>query len=96
MPNDRTSATAAMRRADCNGDGPPPFAAAHGLAAVFSSSPLLLPPSGSYQAAYTLYEKKRGYRKKNQTHQTTCRICNPQAPSCEPVQTKRPNMRTKK
>ena len=29
-PNDPTSATAATRRADCNCDGPPPFAAAHG------------------------------------------------------------------
>ena len=30
MPNDLSSATAATRRADCNHDGPPPFAAAHG------------------------------------------------------------------
>ncbi|MDB6024423.1 MAG: hypothetical protein JWM68_646 [Verrucomicrobiales bacterium] len=30
MPNDPSSATAATRRADCNRDGPPPFAAAHG------------------------------------------------------------------
>ena len=29
-PNDPSSATAATRRADCNHDGPPPFAAAHG------------------------------------------------------------------
>ena len=29
-PNDPSSATAATRRADCNRDGPPPFAAAHG------------------------------------------------------------------
>ena len=29
-PNDPSSATAATRRADCNCDGPPPFAAAHG------------------------------------------------------------------
>src|SRR5438093_1648282 len=29
-PNDPNSATAATRRADCNRDGPPPFAAAHG------------------------------------------------------------------
>ena len=31
--NDPSSATAATRRADCNCDGPPPFASAHGLAA---------------------------------------------------------------
>jgi len=30
LPNDRSSATAAMRRADCNDDGLPPFAAALG------------------------------------------------------------------
>ena len=29
-PNDSSSATAATRRAACNCDGPPPFAAAHG------------------------------------------------------------------
>jgi hypothetical protein len=29
-PNDPSSATAATRRTDCNCDGPPPFAAAHG------------------------------------------------------------------
>ena len=29
-PNDPSSTTAATRRADCNRDGPPPFAAAHG------------------------------------------------------------------
>jgi len=29
-PNDPSSATAATRRADCNRDDPPPFAAAHG------------------------------------------------------------------
>src|SRR5438094_974773 len=29
-PNDPSSATAATRRADCNCDAPPPFAAAHG------------------------------------------------------------------
>ena len=29
-PNDPSSATAAPRRADCNRDGPPPFAAANG------------------------------------------------------------------
>jgi hypothetical protein len=28
--NDPSSATAAAKRADCNPDGPPPFAAAHG------------------------------------------------------------------
>jgi len=28
--NDPSSATAATRRADCNRDDPPPFAAAHG------------------------------------------------------------------
>src|SRR6266699_2470600 len=31
MPNDPNSATAATRRADCNCDGLPPFAAAHGV-----------------------------------------------------------------
>jgi hypothetical protein len=30
LPNDPSSATAATRRTDCNRDGPPPFAAAHG------------------------------------------------------------------
>src|SRR5437867_3814756 len=30
LANDPSSATAATRRADCNRDGPPPFAAAHG------------------------------------------------------------------
>jgi hypothetical protein len=30
MANDKSSATAATRRAACNRDGPPPFAAAHG------------------------------------------------------------------
>src|SRR5438093_9993762 len=34
-PNDPSSATAATRRADCNRDGPPPFAAAHGLGVIF-------------------------------------------------------------
>src|SRR5678816_1774595 len=29
--NDKASATAATRRIDCNHNGPPPFAAAHGL-----------------------------------------------------------------
>jgi hypothetical protein len=40
-PNDPSSATAATRRADCNRDDPPPFAAAHGYASfIFLWEPL--------------------------------------------------------
>jgi len=42
LSNDPSSATAATRRADCNRDGPPPFAAAHGGVIVMQQTQKLL------------------------------------------------------
>src|SRR6266849_8691074 len=44
LPNDPSSATAATRRADCNRDSPPPFAAAHG--GVLIPAPLVIISGG--------------------------------------------------